>query len=156
MHTFLNAVNDIHTQRLTTGQGRASTRLKRLNEKEIQHGHDLPSLIPLLHAASAPLLRACGDGMDKLEAWVQDCNSGRWTWLISSPSPERIAERKKDLEDCVSALKQAIEEFENVERVRLIKPFEKCFDPITGKPLSRIKSAMEADFSVRCSLPLFL
>ncbi|KAF9031494.1 hypothetical protein BDZ89DRAFT_1063889 [Hymenopellis radicata] len=151
MHTFLNAVNDMHTQRLHVGQGRAATRLKRLNEKEIEHGHDLTSLLPLLQAASTALLGACGDGMDKLEAWVQDCNSGRWTWLISSPSPQRIAERKKGLEGCVAKLKQAMEEFENVERVRMIKPFEKCFDPVTGKPLSRAgaKSALEADFSVR-------
>ncbi|KAF9043705.1 hypothetical protein BDZ89DRAFT_943304 [Hymenopellis radicata] len=151
MHTFINAVNDMHRQWLNVGPGRAATRLKRLSEKEIQHGHDLPSLIPLLQAASTPLLGACGDGMDELEAWVQDCNSRRWTWFISSPSPGRMAETKKGLEACVAKLKQAMEEFENVERVRMIKPFEKCFDPVTGKPLSRAgaKSALEAEFSVR-------
>ncbi|KAF9011593.1 hypothetical protein BDZ89DRAFT_1077624 [Hymenopellis radicata] len=151
MHTFLNAVNDMHRQWLNVGQGRAATRLQRLNEKEIQHGHDLPSLIPLLQAASTPLLGACGDGMDELEAWVQDCNSRRWTWFISSPLPGRMAERKKGLEACVAKLKQAMEEFENVERVRMIKPFKKCFDPVTGKPLSRAgaKTELEAEFSVR-------
>lgn len=134
-------------------KNRNTTLRRSLKEREAKHGHGLSDLMPVLSVSAAPLLEACTTMMQTVDSWVTDCNSGRWTWLVTRPSLQHIEDRHKGIVDALQILRQASMQFRDAERVKLIKPFEKCFDPTTGRPLGSAARKEGAgghpDFSVR-------
>lgn len=102
-------------------------------EREAFHGHDLDSLVPILASCSAPLRSACEDAISVICAWVEDCNTQRWLSIFKKENISVVGERQANLADTLKKLQNMLEEFRSVERVKLIKPFEKLFDPDTLK-----------------------
>ena len=64
---------------------------------------------------------------------MEDCNKRRWFFIFKRETPLAIAERHEKLDDALKKLRAALREFRSVERVKLIKPYEKLFDPDTLK-----------------------
>ncbi|KDR68787.1 hypothetical protein GALMADRAFT_78068 [Galerina marginata CBS 339.88] len=108
---------------------------RKIKEREIQHGHDLDSLVPILAAASADLRGSSESAVLAMVDWLQDANSNRWAALFSRSNPATTDERHAKLVDASRKLEATLDEFKNVERIKLIKPFEKFFDPKTRKLL---------------------
>ncbi|PBK89280.1 hypothetical protein ARMGADRAFT_1167595 [Armillaria gallica] len=124
--------------------------LRDMRAREMKHGHDLETLVPLLSNASKTLNGDCSETVKVITLWFQDCNSARWTWLFSKPSPEKIQQRQQGLVDQLNVIKKSLDHFRNVERVQLIRPFEQFFDPVTGRPLASVEeNAGNSGFSVR-------
>jgi hypothetical protein len=71
--------------------------------------------------------------MSGICGWVKDCNKRRWLSIFSRERPAIRAERHERLVGALKKLQDALEEFKSVERVKLIKPYEKLFDPDTLK-----------------------
>ncbi|KAK0446561.1 uncharacterized protein EV420DRAFT_1276545, partial [Desarmillaria tabescens] len=158
---FQTAVDDLLVAHAKTGpdedpksnratMNRAILLLRDMRAREVKHGHDLETLVPLLSNASRSLNSDCSDTVKVITSWFQDCNSARWTWLFSKPSPEKIQQRQQGLVDQLNVIKKSLDHFRNVERVQLIKPFERFFDPVTGRPLASVEeNAGASGFSVR-------
>ncbi|KAK0207837.1 hypothetical protein DFS33DRAFT_1379387 [Desarmillaria ectypa] len=124
--------------------------LRDMRAREVKHGHDLETLVPLLSNASKSLNGDCSETVKMIMSWFQDCNSARWTWLFSKLSSEKIQQRQQGLVDQLNVIKKSLDHFRNVERVQLIKPFERFFDPVTGRPLVSVEeNAGTSGFSVR-------
>jgi hypothetical protein len=104
-------------------------------QREIQHGHDLDTLVPILASASANLRSTSEDALTCIIDWLQDCNSRRWAALLSRTNKEQITDRQEKLKQELRKIEDALEEFRTVERVKLIKPYEKFFDAKTKKLL---------------------
>jgi hypothetical protein len=100
-------------------------------EREAFHGHDLDSLVPILASCSMALRTACEEVTAGLYKWVEDCNKRRLLSIFSKESTLVIQERHETLVDSLKKLQDALEDFRSVERVKLIKPYEKLFDPNT-------------------------
>ena len=64
---------------------------------------------------------------------MEDCNKRRWFFIFRKETPSAIAERHEKLLDALKELQAALAEFRSVERVKLVKPYEKLFDPDTLK-----------------------
>lgn len=124
---------------------------RKIREKEFRHGHDLDSLILILAESSTGLRGACADGVKGAAEWFRDCNSGRWTGFLSGQDENKIEARHQALVDHLRRIHEALDEFKKVERVKLIKPFEKFFDPRTGRLLESETSEGKNDiaFSAR-------
>ncbi|KIM39015.1 hypothetical protein M413DRAFT_447379 [Hebeloma cylindrosporum] len=104
-------------------------------QRELKHGHDLDTLMPILASASANLRSASEGALTCSIDWLQNCNSRRWAALFSRTTKEQIAERQQNLKQELKKIEDALENFRTVERVKLIKPYEKFFDPKTKKLL---------------------
>lgn len=111
---------------------------RHIREREAKHGHDLDSLVPILESSSADLRQACQAGVKGASEWFQDFNSGRWAGFFSKLDKSGNEARHANLAAQLAVLQKALENFRQVERVRLIKPFERFFDPETGKRLRSI------------------
>jgi hypothetical protein len=61
--------------------------------------------------------------------WVRDCNEGRSSALYS----EEDRKHHEMFVHLPKKLRKALEEFRNVERLKLIKPYEMLFDPETKR-----------------------
>ncbi len=145
------AGNDGDPKSNTATMNRSTLLLRDMRAREMKHGHDLETLVPLLSNASKTLNGDCSETVKVITSWFQDCNSARWTWLFSKPSPEKIQQRQQGLVDQLNVIKKSLDHFRNVERVQLIKPFEQFFDPVTGRPLASVEeNAGNSGFSVRC------
>ncbi|KAF8907694.1 hypothetical protein CPB84DRAFT_1768565 [Gymnopilus junonius] len=103
----------------------------KIRERELQHGHDLDSLVPILAEASANLRKSSDSAVESLVDWFQDCNSNRWSAMFSRPTKEQVDQRHETLVKELKSLEDALNEFRSVERVKLIKPYERFFDPQT-------------------------
>ncbi|PPQ95766.1 hypothetical protein CVT26_015853 [Gymnopilus dilepis] len=147
LHSFQTFVNDVNSAEQREAQ-EVEARLKRgdqtprtvdrfrvlqlkIRERELQHGHDLDSLVPILAAASANLRKSSESSVECLIDWLQDCNSNRWRGIFSRPTQEQIDQRHQKLVTELQNLTNALDEFRNVERVKLIRPYERFFDPVT-------------------------
>lgn len=113
---------------------------QQIRERESQHGHDLDTLVPILEHSSAQLRKACEEGMKCTMLWFKSCNTRRWTGFFSKLDTSRAQERHANLSDRLRELETALDEFRKVERIRLIKPFERFFDPETGVLLESIRN----------------
>ncbi|KAF8972504.1 hypothetical protein BDZ97DRAFT_1722616 [Flammula alnicola] len=112
--------------------------LRKIKEREVRHGHDLDSLVPILASSSANLRTSTESALVCVIKWFQECNSGRITGLFRRADKAKIEERQARLVGQLRQLKETLEEFRTVQRVKLIKPYEKFFDPETRK---RLKTA---------------
>ncbi|KIY71039.1 hypothetical protein CYLTODRAFT_435413 [Cylindrobasidium torrendii FP15055 ss-10] len=161
--TFQTAVDNILAVNTTlddVNNSRVTALRKTIKTREEAHGHDLTTLLPILAHAATPLLESCVSGVDLLSSWIDDCNSGRWTWLVRKPSAERIEKRRAVIVAEAQKLRTNLQTFREVERVKIIQPFEKCFDAQTGKPIISLArhahGAHHHDFSVRALFTCFL
>lgn len=117
---------------------RFATLQRRIREREAKHGHDLDSLVPILENSSADLRAACEAAVKGVKEWFQGCNSGRWAGFFSKVNQSKNKERHNALITQLEAVERALEQFRQVERVRIVKPFERFFDPETGERLKSI------------------
>jgi hypothetical protein len=106
-----------------------------IKQREIQHGHDLDTLVPILASASANLRSTTEDALKCIIDWLQHCSSHRWSALFLRTHKEQISDRQRKLKEELRKIEDALEEFRTVERVKLIKPYEKFFDTKTKKLL---------------------
>ncbi|KIM39011.1 hypothetical protein M413DRAFT_447369 [Hebeloma cylindrosporum] len=106
-----------------------------VKQRELQQGHDIDTLLPVLASASTNLRSASEDTLTCITVWLQECSSHRWSALFSRRQAEQIADRQRKLNQELRKVRDALEEFRTVERVKLIKPYEKFFDSKTKKLL---------------------
>jgi len=103
------------------------------DEREAFHGHDLDSIVPILASCSVTLRNACENSILGICKWVEECNKRRWLTVFSKENESVIEERHEKLASDLKTLQDALKEFRSVERVKLIKPYEKLFDQDTLK-----------------------
>ncbi|KAJ7027016.1 hypothetical protein C8F04DRAFT_1123608 [Mycena alexandri] len=115
---------------------RFAHRRRNVHEREVRHGHTLDALTPILASSSAPLRTAGEDALQALRAWFVECNRGRWSTLLRGKNAVEVEARQGALAGTREKLGRALEEFRSVERAKLIKPYERFFDPETGKLLN--------------------
>ncbi|KAF8638679.1 hypothetical protein AX17_002024 [Amanita inopinata Kibby_2008] len=141
LHAFINFVNHDNAMDAsedapssTLGPDRLTLVRRRIRERESLNGHDLDSFVPILSESSARLRLACEAGIKGTSDWFEDCNSQRWVKFLrlKKQTDAQVAERHDRLEALLKNLKEALDEFRRVERVKLIKPFECWFDLKTG------------------------
>ena len=106
-----------------------------VKQREIQQGHGLDTLVPVLASASANLRSTSEEALTCIIDWLQDCSSHRWSAFFLRSHEERIADRQRKLKQELRKIEEALENFRTVERVKLIKPYEKFFDTKTKKLL---------------------
>jgi hypothetical protein len=140
---FVNNTNimnqkDSETDRKVRSADRYHTLQRQIREREEMHGHDLDSLVPILQSSSADLRQACQAAVKGASEWFHDFNSGRWAGFFSKLDKSNNEERHATLVAQLVAVQKSLENFRQVERVRLIKPFEKFFDPETGQRLKSV------------------
>ncbi|KAG6817295.1 hypothetical protein H0H87_010637 [Tephrocybe sp. NHM501043] len=114
---------------------------KHIWAREIKHGHDFDSLVPILAESSEELRTACANAVTGLKDWFHGCNSGRWPGLLTKYNQAKGDQRHAELVKQLSVLQKALEQYREVEKVRVIKPFEKFFDPVTGQRLQSGKGS---------------
>ena len=105
--------------------------LLQTKERELLHGHDLDSLLPILQQASENIRATLDSALVCVIDWFQDSNSRRLTGLFKRKDVVQIQERQQMLAKQLKELEAALSEFRLVERKKLIKPYEKFFDPDT-------------------------
>ncbi|KAF8152843.1 hypothetical protein K438DRAFT_1863917 [Mycena galopus ATCC 62051] len=124
---------------------RYARRRAMIREREARHGHDLDALVPILAAAAAPLRAEAEEAVKTLRGWFKGCNSRRWTGFFGIAggkySEKEIEARQAGLVKARDALGERLQEWRTKDRVKLIKPFERFFDPETGELLPHIGSA---------------
>ncbi|KAJ7474206.1 hypothetical protein FB451DRAFT_1248307 [Mycena latifolia] len=128
---------------------RFARRRRVITERETRHGHGLDNLVPILASASAPLRTAAEGAFGALRAWFRDCNAGRWSGLVRGKDEKMIAERQQKLVEARDTLGAALARFREVERVKLVEPFERFFDKETGKLLASVGKSGDDMFAVR-------
>ena len=106
-----------------------------VKQREIQQGHDLETLVPVLASASANIRSTSENALTCIIDWLQGCSSHRWSALFLRTHKEQIADRQRKLNLELRKIEDALENFRTVERVKLIKPYEKFFDTKTKKLL---------------------
>ena len=138
----------------TKSEGRVSKNRYSILQEHLRHyeaknSHNLDSLLPILSASSAELREACEVAMKGVEQWFHDCNGGRWRGFFAQVDKTKNKERQDALIQQLDAVKKALDHFRRVERVKLVEPFERFFDPATGRQLKPEKDAFIAR-SVLC------
>ncbi|KAJ6459650.1 hypothetical protein C8R45DRAFT_553978 [Mycena sanguinolenta] len=123
-----------------TAHSRYAHRRAKIREREARHGHDLDALVPILAQVAQPLRVSAEEGMGALRAWFAGCNVGRWSGFLRGKGngKEVLEERQAKLVKARDALGEMLEEWRKRERVKLLKPFERFFDPETGELLANI------------------
>ncbi|KAF7311860.1 hypothetical protein MIND_00196700 [Mycena indigotica] len=121
------------TPKLSTHETRFARRRRVLAQRELAHGHALDDLVPILAEASLPLRTTCEKSMKALRVWFDECNSGRWTSLVRKRSKTDIEKSHSALVNVTAELKDRLEQWRKEGRIGLIKPYERFFDPGTGK-----------------------
>ena len=109
--------------------------MRKIRERENQHGHDLDSLITILASSSVDLRSACNNGVTCVADWFQECNSRRWATYFAKPDAGKFKERHDNLVNQLNELQVALEEFRSVHRTKLVQPYERFFDPQTKRLL---------------------
>lgn len=157
--TNIREANEAHSATAQPNSGPQTPRapnlyqafLSKTKQRELKHGHDLDSLVPILQAASADVRAAAESTLLCIIGWFQDCNSHRLTGLFQRKDPAKIQQRQQMLADQLATLVAALEQFRRVERARLIKPYERFFDPET-RQLALKDEDMFASRCVACCL----
>lgn len=122
------------------------------------HGHDLDSLVPILQLASAHIRASMESTLLVIINWFQESNSRRFTGLFKRKDDAQIQLRQQVLLDQLKDLITTLEEFRLVERTKLIKPYEKFFDPETKlmiKGADMFASRYDFDLFVNAKLITF-
>ncbi|TFK67683.1 hypothetical protein BDN72DRAFT_87052 [Pluteus cervinus] len=123
---------------------------RKIREREIKHGHDLDSLVPIVESASADLRKTCEDSVGIASKWFDGCNKGRWTGLFSRQSKGIVEDRHQELVDQLENLQRSLREFKQEKRSQLLRPYEKFFDKDTGRILDNIGRGGDVEmFAVR-------
>ncbi|KAJ7250170.1 hypothetical protein B0H12DRAFT_1121038 [Mycena haematopus] len=119
---------------------RYAHRRAKVREREARHGHDLDALVPILAEVAKPLRVAAEEGVIALRAWFRGCNQGRWSGFLRGKGngKEELEKRQAALVKARDALGETLSEWRKKERVKLLKPFERFFDPETGELLANI------------------
>ncbi len=126
----LNSIGEQLTSSTQT-PSRYQDLLFQTKERELLHGHDLDSLLPILQQASENIRATLDATLVCVINWFQDSNSRRLTGLFKRKDVVQIQERQQMLAKQLKELEAALSEFRLVERKKLIKPYEKFFDPDT-------------------------
>ncbi|KAF8060806.1 hypothetical protein FPV67DRAFT_1673642 [Lyophyllum atratum] len=147
LHAFLIFVNNTNTLHAEIDSAESAadekagyhdryTRLqKRIRERELQHGHDFDSLVPILESSSAELRTSCEAAVTGMREWFNDCNTNRWTGFFSKYDKTKGEKRHAALVEQLAAVQGALARYRESERLKLLKPFERFFDPATGQRL---------------------
>jgi len=138
LHSFNTVVNDTNVAKddaynQTQKLDRFQALQQKMTERELQHGHDLDSLVPILASSSLDLRNASESAIIGVMEWTQEFNSRRWANLFHPSSEEQIKQRHEKLATELKRLETALEEFRTIQRIKLIKPYERFFDPVTRK-----------------------
>ena len=115
---------------------------KEIWQHELKHGHDFDSLVPILAESSSDLRAACNAAISGLTEWFHDCNSRRWTGLFSKHNKAQRDQRHAALVQRLAEVQRELGQYREVRRIGVFQPFEKFFDPITGR---RLKSSNDSD-----------
>ena len=110
--------------------------LAQIKAREVQHGHGLDNLVPILFAASAELRGSTEAALSGIIEWLQEANSHRLTGFIRKADKLAAEKRQQNLQQLLKDLQVALAEFKTSERIKLIRPYEKFFDPVTRRPTS--------------------
>ncbi|KAF9560292.1 hypothetical protein CPC08DRAFT_708223 [Agrocybe pediades] len=145
LHSFNSIVTDANvTQdkalKETNKLDRFHALQRKMMERESQHGHDLDSLVPILASSSLDLRNASESAIVTVMDWMQEFNSRRWANLFRPDTEEQILARHNKLVAEVSRLQAVLEEFRTTQRVELIRPYQKFFDPVTKRLLKDVES----------------
>ncbi|KAG5654141.1 hypothetical protein H0H81_006852 [Sphagnurus paluster] len=128
----------------------------KIRARELKHGHDFDGLLPLLASSSADLRAACNGAVGAVQGFIADCNSGRWAGFFRQYDQEAGSKRQATLVARLEELKAALERYRELERVHLIAPFEKFFDPQTGRRLKNPEDETLQIFAARSLYTCFV
>ncbi|KZT59231.1 hypothetical protein CALCODRAFT_450301 [Calocera cornea HHB12733] len=124
---------------------------EKVRRREAEHGHDLDNLLPLLLDGTRGLLAACEGALKGRIEWLRYVNSTRWRGSKSQKEEESAYEEAKAQ---VEAVRTALASLRGEQRLRVLEPFEKFFDPASGNLLEEIRQ--RADERIFAANSLFL
>ncbi|TFK38741.1 hypothetical protein BDQ12DRAFT_712685 [Crucibulum laeve] len=167
IHSFQTFVNDVNLMdekeeqeleqelkagNATPGGDRHTTLRRKIKQREIQHGHDLDSLVPILAESSAALRATSEAALKVIIEWFQAANSSRWAGFFQKLDKTKVEERNAVLVKSLNELQTTLEHFRKVDRVQLVKPFERFFDPATGRILESVIKEKDTEMFAARSL----
>lgn len=104
-----------------------------MNEKEQASNRTVGHLLPILQQSSARLRSSCYNGLQGGIDWLEWTNTHRWyRGKKAYPEGESVQEGLQKRKAAIEELKDALDEFRNVEHIKLLEPFRELFDPETG------------------------
>ncbi|KZO91011.1 hypothetical protein CALVIDRAFT_506209 [Calocera viscosa TUFC12733] len=110
---------------------------EKVRRREVEHGHDLDNLLPLLLDGTRELLGACETALQGRIDWLRYVNSTRWSGSKSTKEEESAYEEGKAQ---AAAVRTALTRLRDEQRLRILEPFEKFFDPSTGELLDSLRA----------------
>jgi len=119
---------------------RFATLQRQIQEREARHGNDLDTLIPILSSTSENLRSACESATRATMDWFKGCNSGRWAAFFTKLDQTHVGARSVGLKEQRRLVEAALDDFRNVQRIKLLKPYERFFDPVTKKLIHELNS----------------
>jgi hypothetical protein len=119
---------------------RFSTLRRQIQEREARHGNDLDTLIPILLSSSENLRSACESATRATMDWFKACNTGRWAAFFTKLDQTHVEARSAGLKEQRRLVETALDDFRNVQRIKLLKPYERFFDPVTKKLIHELNS----------------
>lgn len=97
-----------------------------MKQMEELNGHDLSILIPILARTSLALRQGCKEGLEGVQAYVDDVNSTRWSFVPLLGKKGRTD--LPDIEAIRVSLQERLVKFQETERRELVEgPFGKYF-----------------------------
>lgn len=106
---------------------RFSNLRREMKQTEESNGHDLSILIPILARTSLALRQGCKEGLEGVQAYVDDVNSTRWSFVPLLGKKERT--NLPDIEAIRVSLQERLAKFRETERRELVEgPFGKYFE----------------------------
>ena len=113
---------------------------RQIQEREVRHGNDLDTLIPILSSSSENLRSACESATRATMDWFKACNTGRWAAFFTKLDQTHVEARSAGLKEQRRLVETALDDFRNVQRIKLLEPYEKFFDPVTKKLIHELNS----------------
>ncbi|KAJ9113890.1 hypothetical protein QFC19_000084 [Naganishia cerealis] len=137
------------------------SKLKNLmKEKEKAGSHTIDQLLPILEQSSARLRAACQGGLAGGIQWLEWTNTHRWhRGKKAYPKDEDVQQGLTKRKAAIEELQAALEDFRNVEHIKLLEPFRDMFDPETGDYKDHPDNLSDADafrFSTRSLFTSFV
>lgn len=127
-----------------------------ITEKEQSSNRTVNRLLPILQQSSARLRTACHGGLQGGIEWLEWTNTHRWSRGNKAyPEGESIQEGLQKRRLAIEELRDALEEFRNVEHIKLLEPFRELFDPETGDFKEHPDNLSDADAFRLSSRSLF-
>lgn len=104
-----------------------------ITEKEQITNRTMDHLLPILQQSSERLRTACYKGLQGGIDWLDWTNTHRWyRGKKAYPEGETVQEGLQKRKAAIEELKDALDEFRNIEHIKLLEPFRGLFDPDTG------------------------